>query len=518
MASDTSSATASPSSTPPSSPPSAAPSAAPSGDAKPSGSPPAAPSLSAVEKSDPAIQAHLGVSGFDAPRSPSPFSVTVSMEKKAPGSVGPFEGSAKVSITAERKTEVTAGADGPKAADKKSVTVSEEQKFGGNVPIGKFGVQASFGSGTEAKLEVSTPAGGPGDADPRDPDGMPVGSKVTFTGQGKGTEGSGVTYGDKLGKGFSAGVGASDSLTWSSGVTYSAQKVDDHTIRVTAGGVDGVSDAFGGNANLKFEMGPISAKASLGVQSVNAETDQHLETRDIDLNNPVGRQTYMDLVAGRAGLPAADPAKGIREGHVDSYAVTQETGASVEATLNGFGIKPGKLTLASASGAATLTRAADGTSDLVHTLRFGDQTLSVDRKFGADGVEDVSKRRLDLLMTNVGPDASPFLVNMAQANKNRVAGSFAKGTNDFQLSLTPADLQQMKAMAGSPALANRNDGFLKAMASLDTGDLSKVFEVLGNRNDVAAGLSRMAMGTLTPVPGKMWLRSQDNGGVTLRLR
>lgn len=519
MASDVSSAASAPSnpstlSSPstPSSPP-AAPSAAPS---KPEGSPPASVGPSAAEKSNPALLASRGVDGFDGAKPAGPVSLGASFEKKTKVESGPFslEGSIKTGVSADRRTDVSAGKDGPTALDKKSVTLKEDQAVTAGVTVGKLGVTASVGSGSDLKVETAMPAGVPGRADPRDPDGMPVGSKVTFTATGRDTEGSGVSLTEKLGKDVSASAGFSDSVTLSKGVTFSAQKVNDHTIRVSEGGVDGVSDAFGGNASLKLGK----ASVSLGLGSTNAETDQHLQTLEFDLHNPAARQAYTDLVAGRAGLPAADAAKGIRAGSVDSFSVTQDSALSVEAKLGSFGIQPGKIPLGSAAGVTTLTRAADQTASLTHSLRFGNETFSVDRAFGADGVEDVSKRKFNFLVSGADKGVSPQFLNIAQVFGNHVANSFAQGTNDFQLSFTQAQLQQLKDLAGSPAMAGRTDRFIRNLAQVKTGDLKDVFRVMGMGNDAAFGLAALAGGTRTPIPGTMFLRSQDNGGMTIQLR
>jgi len=456
------------------------------------------------------------VDGFDGPKAAGPVSLGASFEKKTKVEGGPFSIARALTgaLSVDKKSEVSVGADGPTAAEKKSVTAKVDESVTFGASLGKLGVTEGFGSGEEFKVETSKPIGAAGSVDPRDPDGMAVGSKAAFTASIKTSESGSISVGEELGKDVKASLALTDSVTRTSGVTFSAQKVNDHTIRVSEGGVDGVSDAFGGNASLKLGK----ASVSLGLGSVNAETDQHLQTLEFDLNNPVARQSYLDLVGGRAGLPDADPSKGIRAGSVDSFSVTQDSALSFEAKLGGFGIQAGKIPLGSAGASGVLTRAADGAASLTHSARFGNQSFSVDRKFGADGVEDVSQRRYNFLVTGAGPGESPFFVNAAKAGGNRIANSFQMGTNDFQLTLTQAELDQMPGLAKAIPPRNGDFNFINQVSKLDTKDLNKVFQLFGLRSNVSSGLSELAMAGQKPIPGTMFMRSWDNNGMTIRLR
>jgi len=376
-------------------------------------------------------------------------------------------------------------------------------------------------------FEAKVPSGQQGVPNPFEPDSMAPGSSVTFTDQALISRQYGASYNlvnrpyvtsyeNPLAEGqtrnATAGVFAQGKVSDSAGVAIGVEKLNDTTMRVSVGSIEGVKNeaTFGGQAEVAG-----LARLRGGVTNERALTEYHLDTRDFDLSTPGGRQAYEDFInplSGRAGvLPDHDPANGVRAGTVDSLKVTNENSAFVDAKIGNFTAKGG-LTLSSADGTVKITHSPDGTSSVSRSARFGDQGVQVDRTFAADGAEDVSKRQYTSLLHDLPQGGAQGTV-LAFTMDDRWANSMmTRGRQDVQMTFTQADIDRLQEQARQNPRFQDTGSFANQIGTAqDPGHVALSFVRGTGRDALPWDLAYLAVDSGQPVPGRATLVDRNTG-------
>jgi hypothetical protein len=433
-----------------------------------------------------------------------------------------FEGQVK-----ESTERIEATPDGPRQYTNYQVqgTVSQYQKVTGTGP--NFTLEAQAREGVQTAFEAKVPAGQQGVPNPFDPDSMAPGTSITFTDQAVISAQYGATYNlvnrpysttfeNPLAEGqtrnASAGVFAQGKVTGSEGVAIGVEKLDERTVRVSVGSVEGVKNeaTFGGQAEVAG-----LARLRGGVTNERALTEYHLDTRDFDLSTAAGRQAYQDFInplSGKAGvLPPHDPDNGVRAGTVDSLKVTNENSAFIEAKLGNFTGKGG-LTLSSAEGTVKVTRAPDGTTSVQRAARIGDQGVQIDRTFAADGTEDVSKRKYTSLLRDLPQGGAQGTVYAFTRDGQWANSMLGRGRQDVQMTFTQADIERLQGQARANPRFQDTTSFANQIGTAeDPGRVAMSFLRGTGRDALPWDLANLAVDSGQPVPGRATLVDRNTG-------
>jgi len=522
---------------PPPPPPPAEPASAPASGVTPAsggGAAPAQAPASAPATDNPDVQAFNGRSDFTPPSAPElvpGLSVSGSYETRdAQTPSGPVQATAGRAFEGqirESTERLEATPDGPRPYTTYQIqgSVSQYQKVNGTA--GPVGAEVQTREGVQVSYEAKVPAGQQGVPNPFDPDTMAPGSSVTITDQALISRQYSASYNlvnrpyvtsyeNPLAEGqtrnATAGVFAQGKVTDSAGVAIGVERLNEQTMRVSVGSVEGVKNeaTFGGQAEVSG-----LARLRGGVTNERALTEYHLETRDFDLSSPNGRQAYQDFInplSGRAGvLPDHDPANGVRAGTVDSLRVTNENSAWIDARFGSFTAKGG-LTLSSADGTVKVTRAPDGSSSVQRSARIGDQGVQVDRTFGADGAEDVSRRRYTSLLRDLPQGGAQGAV-LAFTMDDRWANSMlGRGRQDVQMTFTQADIDRLQTQARANPRFSDTASFANQIGTAeDPGRVAMSFMRGSGRDALPWDLANLAVDGGQAVPGRATMVDRDTG-------
>ncbi|MEB1529622.1 XVIPCD domain-containing protein [Xanthomonas sp. WHRI 7945] len=395
-------------------------------------------------------------------------------------SAGPLKWNpADGSVTAERTERHAVGRTGPlqhELVSTRSVGASRRSVDGNT----EFGLEMEFRQGHQfkgatsgrnaASAENSTQLGErarysvslPGDAsvetargvNPFDPLTLPVGGSVKLDGQ--------AFLRTSLEASF-RGFATSSERTDAAGVSYAAQRLDEHHVRVATGPTAAIE---------RLEMVGLKtpvAQAMFGRQDALGQASMHTAT--FDLRDPQAQVAYRDFL-GSGRLPA--PTSGVSDvQRIDTLNMSSQTRAKL-----GLGESLSvELAGQRNSGENVRTTHADGSSTVSSRLQYADNVpLTLTRQFDAAGSEDVEARRYQLGFGKVDGNQAQLL-NAALSGKDTADGPIAAG-QDLTLSFSEA---QMGALREQYARA--------AQARPSERDQAGAYATASNQ-DFAVGLAR----------------------------
>lgn len=374
-------------------------------------------------------------------------------------SVGPLKWSEDDgSVTAERTELHAAGRSGPLQHELVSTrSVGASRRSGDNET--EFGLEMEFRQGHQveaatrgknaASVENSTQFGGRarygvtlrGDAsaeaalavDPFDPLTIPVGGSVKLDGQ--------AFVRTSLEASF-RNFATSSEHTDAAGVSYAAQRLDEHHVQVAIGPTAAIE---------RLEMVGLKtpvAQAMLGRQDALGQASMHTAT--FDLRDSQAQAAYRNLL--RSGqLP--EQASGVDVQRIDTLSMSSQTRAKL-------GLGPLSVDLAGQRNSGENVRAtqADGSSSVASKLQYADNVpLTLTRQFDAAGSEHVEARRYQLGFGKVDGNQAQLL-NAALAKKDGEDGAIAAG-QDVTLNFSEAQmgaLRQQYAQAAQARLFDRD--------------------------------------------------------------
>ncbi|MEW5852518.1 MAG: hypothetical protein AB2A00_27275, partial [Myxococcota bacterium] len=264
-------------------------------------------------------------------------------------SVGPGE----VEMRTRDEVQRNALTHHPDGTSTLAVGRSQEASLQASVDVGAVGVSAGVEAGSRAAYELT----GPRDtvqavADGRiprpdvfSPETIPVGASVRVSAE--------QNQGSTLGASF-RGIGMEFGQGRSEGTAFEVSRLDENTVRVTAGRLAGVQDSTGVSA----------PGVKVGVER-SFETE-HSRAVDIDISTPEGRDAYREFTAtGRLPEPGTP---GVR-------AAGDTTTVNVDTSI-GLSLGPLEITAAERGVQVQGTVRPDGTQERSLSVREGDLTTT----------------------------------------------------------------------------------------------------------------------------------------------
>ncbi len=323
---------------------------------------------------------------------------------------------------------------------------------------------------TAAAEGITSPEMAAEQLNPSLPQNLPVGATVTLNGEAFSSTGMEVTF-KKVAEMFDISAGM--SVETANGMSISVTKLDDKTVRVTAGPTEAVS------RTLEASIGLFGLTAGV---SDSARVEGQLQTRqvDFDISTPQGQAAYNRFLA-TGELPKNDPANGTSNA-ASVQIVTGEMSREVQ-----LGISLGNATLESDE--YVFTQYDDGHETFQYTGQKGPVTVTIggDPKDestytyqatldqGAVGYQDGTRQSFpgatgtgDTVTFTFTPDEAAKLQQIAQ---QRVANYNAQvpGFKD-------APEQWVFDMAAAPT---PEKGFFELMTPTANNDTGSVMERIG---------------------------------------
>ena len=375
------------------------------------------------------------------------------------GSAGPLKWNRDDgSVTAEHTERHALGRSGPlqhELVSTRSVGASRRSVDGNT----EFGLEMEFRQGHQveaatrgrnaASVENATQLGGrarygvtlPGDAsaeaalavNPFDPLTLPVDGSVKLDGQ--------AFVRTSLEASF-RNFATSSEHTDAAGVSYAAQRLDEHHVRVAIGPTAAIE---------RLEMVGLKtpvAQAMLGRQDALGQAS--MRTVTFDLRDPQAQTAYRDFL-GSGQLPGQ--ASGVDVQRIDTLSMSSQT----RAKLGLWDSLSVDLAGQRNSGENVRATQADGSSTVASKLQYADNVpLTLTRQFDAAGSEHVEARRYQLGFGKVDGNQAQLL-NAALSRKDAADDAIAAG-QDVTLSFSEAQmgaLRQQYAQAAQARLFDR---------------------------------------------------------------
>jgi hypothetical protein len=372
------------------------------------------------------------------------------------------------SVGAERTERQALGRTGPlqhELVTTRSVGASRRSADGGT----EFGLEMEFRQGQQTKVATSgrnaasvenaTQLGErarysvrlPGEADaeaargvnPFNPLTIPVGGSVKLDGQ--------AFVRTSLEASFRS-FATSSERTDAAGISYTAQRLDEHHVRVATGPTAAIE---------RLEMVGLKtpvAQAMLGRQDALGQAS--MRTATFDLRDPQAQAAYRDFL-GSGQLPAQ--ASGLSDvQRIDTLTMSSQTRGKL-------GLGPLSVDLAGqrSSGENVRTTLADGSSSVSSRLQYpGNVPLTLTRQFDAAGNEKVEARRYAFDFGKVDGNQAQLL-NAALSGKAGADGPIVAG-QDVNLQFSEAQmgaLRQQYARAAQARPFDREQAAAYAAAS-----------------------------------------------------
>ncbi|MCO5954067.1 WXG100 family type VII secretion target [Microbacterium yannicii] len=244
----------------------------------------------------------------------------------------------------------------------------------GGISKNGTGVSGGYSTGLTSEYQVKIPdsAGDvdPGSINPFDPRSMPVGSSVTMNG------------GDYTKTDLNAAyhhIAIESSVKDASGVSSVIERVDDSTVRVTAGPTEALTNSAGLGVDFDAIKAMLSGSTTMGGQS--------LRTADFDLSTTEGQAAYdRYLVTGE--LPS-DPSAGVSgTTRIERLDYDSTAKAGFDTPVGGAEVQLGQNT-----GSKVMTTYPDGTSEQLTTANYGETgDFRMQQTYDSSGAEDMSAR------------------------------------------------------------------------------------------------------------------------------
>lgn len=290
--------------------------------------------------------------------------------------------------------------------------------------------------GERARYSVSLPGEASVEAaravNPFDPLTLPVSGRVRLDGQ--------AFVRTSLEASF-RNFATSSEHTDAAGVSYAAQRLDEHRVRVATGPTAAIErvDMLG----LKTPV----AQAMLGRQDALGQASMHTAT--FDLRDPQAQAAYRDFL-GSGQLPAQAP--GVSDvQRIDSLSMSSQTRA-----ILGLGPLSADLAGQRNSGENVRATQADGSSTVTSKLQYADNVpLTLTRQFDAAGSEHVEARRYQLGFGKVDGNQAQLL-NAALGRKDNAADSIAAG-QDVTLNFSESQMGALRQQYAQAAQARPFD-------------------------------------------------------------
>ncbi len=436
--------------------------------ARPAGSPDAAERQQASRAS--------GFSGLPLPKLKATEKFGFSDKLKLAKGVGvSFGVSAQATEVAEKKTE--------KGVTTYSVKTDASVTLKAGVTISSAGVTVAQSEGLRVEYKVSMPeaaAAGvnPASVNPFDPSSMPTGATVTLDGSNYSSNEFTATF---------RNLSVQTKVTELEGVSVAVQKVDDHTVRVTAGPTAAIEAYAGVGLDLKV--------ASLKFGRADTVKGATLKSAEFDLSTPEGQAAYNHFLAS-GELPETNGPG------VTNAKTLEKLDASSQAKI---GLKLGPLDFTidgtKNTGAMVVTTNADGTKTISQDYVYGDNPpLRITSSYDAQGNELESERRYELTIT--ADAATTQLLNVAMTGDLSQAetGPVKEGSK-VRVSFTKEQLAhyreqvQAQAVPGTPPLPTDPDEFAASLvrrtdtSSSHFGNVDRLYRAAdegnGSRDDGA---------------------------------
>ena len=409
-------------------------------------------------------------------------------------------------VTASNTERARAGDDGPVVTRQNQVTVGNTTTGEVSASDGTVTASHSVSAGVSQDRTASAPANAQGGVDPKFPEQMAVGGKVTFTTTASTGASDGLSASVPVGGPVAVGAGVTGTQTLSNARTTSVERLDENTMRVTTGSTRAMADELALNANLK--VGTV-AQVGVTLSGEKGNSASHVDFRDFDLRNPEARAAYDRYIADQSRLPDADPAKGIGAGRTDTFSSTQDNRAALDARLGPLSAKA-SMPLSNADGTVRVTTNPDGTTTLGHSFTFNNQAMTMTRTFGTDGAEDVGKRRYDMVVSNADPNTAG---RIAMGASNSAAFENAvqrRGTQDVQLRFSQDDVDRLRVQAAAHPYSQDRNSFIGRLAAADNP--GKLFNTFTDSRSGAVGqLGQLANRTGQAIPGQAWFLDRNSG-------
>lgn len=336
-----------------------------------------------------------------------PDSLSVKLTEKQELELGNSrpEGAAKssngvsISISGESSVQFTESQSGTHTSftvgAQTQVSVSGEARVGG--PRG-LDVNGSVASGFESTYKVTLPGEATveqaASVNPFDPTTIPVGGSVTVNGS------------DYVNTSFEASfryIGVQTKVNDAEGVSYSIERVDEDTVRVTAGPTETIN-AFNG---VGLDLGKVSAYVGRQDQLHGAQ----LQTAEFDISTAQGQAAFEHFNAtGQIAHETPGVANVATISRIDYSSQTQ-----LRTELGPLNVDLGGQANLGSSVQITYP---DGSYSLTTDLSYGSNVpLTIEQRFDADGNELPGERSYQFEITTDRPSYNWFQRNILGQNE-----------------------------------------------------------------------------------------------------
>lgn len=335
-------------------------------------------------------------------------------------------GGSKITVGVTADAEYTSGVvtkDGfTTYTNKTDISISDE----GGIEKGGYGLEGSSTKGMTAEHTVKVPENSVANlanVNPFDPSTMPPGSSVTMRSSDYGGTALEATF-----KHIALESGRKEA----EGMSTVIEKLNDSTVRITAGPTEGVENVLG----LGIKAGDL--KASLA--ATHSMESGLYRSAELDLSTPEGLAAYNEyLLTGELPKTPSTGISGTTETFVGDYTYTLEAG--IETPFLDLSTE-----LGSKSQSTILTTYPDGSTDIrVTSDRPDDGKANFTTHLDPSGTEDVSARTYTLTLTPDEADVQFF--NNAGKDYGMWDGPVINPGQTVQLTLTESQMIELRDSA-----------------------------------------------------------------------
>lgn len=315
-----------------------------------------------------------------------------------------------------------------------------------------YGLDGGRTWGVEAEYKVKVPEGAdvdPASINPFDPHSIPVGGSVTSNG--------GDYVKTELNGAFHQ-IAVDSSVKDSSGVSSVVERIDDDTVRVTAG----PTDALVNKAGLGLDVFGIKAMLT-GTETFNGST---VRTADFDISTPEGAAAYAHYQA-TGELPGSESAGVSGTTKIQRLDYDDIAKLGIETPVGAVG----DTEIGHNSGSKVMTTYPDGSAEMITNAKYGDTgDFRMEQSFDASGKEDMSSRTYSYQVT--ANDLTAQYLNSGDWFPQGSVPDHVSAGEKVTLTFTEAQMERLAGYAERADPTGDNTGLL--------GDKMTAFDLARN--------------------------------------